>query len=80
MTIYNAKTDVELLGDIRTAARAIRDVNDTLPTLDLIDLHQIRRLESLGSALAIFSKLLGNRLDVGPSASVEHFRTTLEDE
>ena len=80
MTIYNPKTDVELLGDIRTTARAIRDANDALPSLDLIELYQIQRLESLGNALSIYCKLLGDRLDAGPSAAVEHLRESLEGE
>jgi hypothetical protein len=79
MAIYNPKTDEELLGDIRTTARAIRDANDSLPTLDLIELHQIRRLESLVNALEIYCRLLGGRLDVGPSAAVEHLRASLDD-
>ena len=77
MTIYNRKTDVELLGDIRTTARAIRDANDSLPTLDLIELHQIQRLEGRARMLAIYCKLLADRLDAGPSASVEHLRASL---
>ena len=80
MTIYNPKTDDELLGDIRTTARAIRDANDSLPALDLIEVHQIQRLESLGNALAIYCKLLADRLDVGPNAAVEHLRASLEGE
>lgn len=79
MTIYNPKTDVELLGDIRTTARAIRDANDSLPTLDLIELHQIQRLESYGNALAIYCRLLRQRLDVGVSAFAEHLRASLDD-
>ena len=79
MAIYNPKTDVELLGDIRTTARAIRDYYDALPSLDLIELHQIQRLESLGNALKAYCKLLGDRLDVGPSAAVEHLRASLDD-
>jgi len=79
MTIYNPKTDVELLGDIRTTARAIREANDSLPSLELIEPYQIQRLESLGNALAIYSKLLGDRLDAGPSAAVKHLRASLDD-
>jgi hypothetical protein len=79
VTIYNRKTDVELFGDIRTTARAIRDANDSLPSLDLIELHQIQRLESLGSALAIYCRLLADRLDAGPIAAVEHLRASLDE-
>jgi hypothetical protein len=80
MTIYNAKTDDELLDDIRATARVIRDASDEIPLVGSMAVDEIRRLESLASALAIYARLLGNRLDVGPSASVEHFRASLESE
>jgi len=79
MTIYNPKTDVELLGDIRATARAIRDASDEIPLVGSMTIAEIQRLESYGSALAIYCKLLGNRLDAGPSAAVEHLRASLDD-
>jgi hypothetical protein len=80
MTIYNPKTDAELLADIRRSAREIRDASDEIPLLGSMTIAEIQLLESLGSALAIFCKLLRHRLDVGPSAAVEHLRASLEGE
>jgi hypothetical protein len=74
------KTDAELIGDIRQAALAIRDASDEIPLLGSMTIAEIQLLESLGSALAIFCKLLRHRLDVGPSAAVEHLRVSLEGE
>ena len=79
MTVYNRKTDDELLGYIRTTARAIRDASDEIPLVGSMTIAEIRRLESHGSALAIYCKLLADRLDVGPSAAVEHLRASLDD-
>jgi hypothetical protein len=80
MTIYNRKTDVELLGDIRQAALAIRGASDEIPLVGSMTIAEIKRLESLGYDLAIYCKLLGDRLDVGPSAAVERLRASLEGE
>jgi hypothetical protein len=72
------KTDGELLDGIRQAALAIRDASDEIP-LGSMTIAEIQRLESYGSALAIYCKLLRQRLDVGPSAAVEHLRASFDD-
>jgi hypothetical protein len=76
MTIYNPKTDDELLADIRHAAWLIGNASDHIPKTTAA----IRRLESNANALTIYCKLLRQRLDVGPSAAVEHLRASLEGE
>ena len=80
MTTYNPKTDQELLYDIRTTALAIRDASDEIPLVGSMTIAEIQRLESNANALAIYCKLLRQRLDVGPSAAVEHLRASLEGE
>jgi len=80
MTSYKPKTDNELLDDIRQAALAIRDASDEIPLLGSMAIAEIQRLESYGNALAIYCKLLRQRLDAGPSAAVEHLRASLEGE
>jgi len=79
MTVYNPKTDDELLDDIRRAAREIRDVEYEMPIVGSLALWQIQELESYSNALAICCKLLRQRLDAGPSAAVEHLRASLDD-
>ena len=78
--LYNPKTDDELFADMRETARAIRDASDEIPLVGSMTIAEIQRLESYGNALTIYCKLLRQRLDVGPSASVEHLRATLEGE
>jgi len=80
MEIYNPKTDDELLDDIRQAALAIRDASDEIPLVGSMTIAEIQQLESYGNALAIFCKLLRQRLDAGPNAAVEHLRASLEGE
>jgi hypothetical protein len=65
------KTDEELLDDIRQAALAIRDASDEIPLVGSMTIAEIQRLESLGNALAIFCKLLRQRLEVGQTAQTE---------
>jgi hypothetical protein len=57
------KTDDELLDDIRQAALAIRDASDEIPLIGLMTLAEIQRLETYGNALAIYCKLLRQRLE-----------------
>jgi len=80
MTSYKPKTDNELLDDIRQAALAIRDASDEIPLLGSMAIAEIQRLESYGNALAIYCKLLRQRLDAGPNRAVEHLRASLEGE
>jgi hypothetical protein len=75
MTVYNPKTDDELLADIRHTAWLIGNAVEKIPKTTAA----IRRLESLVNALEIYCRLLGGRLDVGPSAAVEHLRASLDD-
>jgi hypothetical protein len=76
MAIYNPKTDDELLADVRHTAWLIGDASNKIPKTTAA----IRRLESYSNALTIYCKLLADRLDVGPSAAVEHLRASLEGE
>jgi hypothetical protein len=57
------KTDDELLDDIRQAALAIRDASDEIPLVGSMTIAEIQRLESYGNALAIYCKLLRQRLE-----------------
>jgi hypothetical protein len=75
------KTNEELLHDIRMAGHAI-DAHwpDAVPLVGQVDLEALRFLEGNARTLAIYCKLLGDRLDVGPSAAVDHLRASLEGE
>ena len=57
------KTDDELLDDIRQTALAIRDASDEIPLIGSMTIAEIQRLESYGNALAIYCKLLRQRLE-----------------
>jgi hypothetical protein len=57
------KTDDELLDDIRQAALAIRDASDGIPLVGSMTIAEISQLESHASALAIYSRLLRQRLE-----------------
>jgi hypothetical protein len=70
------KTDGELLDDIRQAALAIRDASDEIPLVGSMTIAEIQRLESYGNALAIFCKLLRQRLEAQDPA-IQHLRATL---
>jgi hypothetical protein len=65
------KTNAELLDDIRQAALAIRDASDEIPLVGSMTIAEIQRLESLGNALAIFCKLLRQRLEAGQTTLTE---------
>ena len=70
------KTDGELLDDIRQAALAIRDASDEIPLIGSMTIAEISQLESNANALAIFCKLLRQRLEAQDPA-VQHLRATL---
>jgi hypothetical protein len=70
------KTDDELLDDIRQAALAIRDASDEISLIGSMTIAEIQRLESYGNALAIYCKLLRQRLEAQDPA-IQHLRKTL---
>jgi hypothetical protein len=70
------KTDEELLDYIRQAALAIRDASDEIPLVGSMTIAEIQRLESYGSALAIYARLLRQRLEAQDPA-IQHLRATL---
>jgi hypothetical protein len=72
------KTDDELLDDIRQAALAIRDASDEIPLIGSMTLAEILQLESHASALAIYCKLLRQRLEAQDPA-IQHLRATLQE-
>ena len=72
------KTDGELLDDIRRSAREVRDVEYAIPIVGSMPLWQIQELESYSSALAIYCKLLRQRLEAQDS-SIQHLRKTLQE-
>jgi hypothetical protein len=72
------KTDDELLDDIRQAALAIRDASDEIPLVGSMTIAEIQRLESYANALAIYAKLLRQRLEA-QDPSIQHLRKTLQE-
>ena len=70
------KTDGELLDDIRQAALAIRDASDEIPLVGSMAIAEISQLESHANALAIYCKLLRQRLEAQDPA-IQHLRATL---
>jgi hypothetical protein len=70
------KTDDELLDDIRQAALAIRDASDEIPLVGSMTIAEIQELESYSNALAIFCKLLRQRLE-SQDPAIQHLRATL---
>jgi hypothetical protein len=70
------KTDDELLDDIRQAALAIRDASDEIPLVGSMTIAEIQTLESYSNALAIYCKLLRQRLEA-QDPSIQHLRKTL---
>jgi hypothetical protein len=70
------KTDEELLADIRRSAREVRDVEYAIPIVGSMPLWQIQKLESYANALAIYCKLLRQRLEA-QDPSIQHLRATL---
>jgi hypothetical protein len=65
------KTDDELLDDIRQSALAIRDASDEIPLVGSMTIAEIHTLESYANALAIYCKLLRQRLEAGQEAPKE---------
>jgi hypothetical protein len=65
------KTDEEVLDYIRQAALAIRDASDEIPLVGSMAIAEIQRLESYGSALAIYTRLLRQRLEAGQATQQE---------
>jgi hypothetical protein len=72
------KTDDELLDDIRQAALAIRDASDEIPLVGSMTIEEISQIESNANALAIFCKLLRQRLEA-QDPSIQHLRKTLQE-
>ena len=72
------KTDDELIDDIRQAALAIRDASDEIPLVGSMAIAEISQLESHANALAIYCKLLRQRLEAQDPA-VQHLRKTLQE-
>ena len=70
------KTDDELLDNIRQSALAIRDASDEIPLVGSMTIAEIQMLESYGNALAIYCKLLRQRLEE-QDPSIQHLRATL---
>jgi hypothetical protein len=70
------KTDDELLDDIRQSALAIRDASDEIPLVGSMTIAEISQLESHANALAIFCRLLRQRLEEQDPA-IQHLRKTL---
>ena len=65
------KTDAELLDDIRRSAREVRDMEYAIPLVGSMPLRQIQELESYANALAIFCKLLRQRLEAQQATLAE---------
>ena len=65
------KTNDELLADIRRSAREVRDVEYAIPIVGSMPLWQIKELESYSNALAIYCKLLRQRLEAGQATLTE---------
>jgi hypothetical protein len=74
--LFVKKTDDELLDDIRQAALAIRDASDEIPLVGSMAIEEISQLESHANALAIYCKLLRQRLEA-KDQSIQHLRQTL---
>jgi hypothetical protein len=73
-------TNAELLDLIRDSANAIdTEWYGAFSICRDVDLDAMRRIVSHARTLAAYCKLLGDRLDAGPSAAVEHLRATLND-
>jgi hypothetical protein len=72
------KTDGELLADIRQSALAIRDASDEIPLVGSMTIAEMQRLESHANALAIYSRLLRQRIEA-QDPSIQHLRKTLQE-
>jgi hypothetical protein len=73
------KTNEELVESIRGCGQSIDTCwYEAFPLGREVDLDGLQKIESYANALAIYCKILADRLDVGPSESVEHLRASLE--
>jgi len=73
------KTDAELLADIRRSGNAIDDHWDGAFLLSgNVDLGGLQKVESHANALAIYCKLLRQRLEAQDPA-IQHLRATLQE-
>jgi hypothetical protein len=73
------KTDAELLDDIRRAGQAIDGHwGRFLPIGGIVSLDGLRMIESNANALAIYCKLLRQRLEAQDPA-IQHLRKTLQE-
>ncbi len=72
------KTDDELLDCIRLAALAIRDASDEIPLIGSMTIAEVTQLESYGNVLAIYCKLLRQRLEA-QDPSIQHLRKALQE-
>jgi len=74
-------TNAALLDLIRHAGNAIdTEWYGAFPIGQDVDLDGLRRIETHARRLAVCCKLLGDRLDSGPNAAVDHLRASLEGE
>ena len=73
------KTDEELIDDIRRAGMAIDTYwREAFPICGNPNLSELQQIESHANALAIFCKLLRQRLEAQDPA-VQHLRKTLQE-
>ena len=76
--LFVMKTDEEVLDNIRQAALAIREASDEIPLVGSMTIAEISQLESHANALAIYCKLLRQRLEAQDPA-IQHLRATLQE-
>jgi hypothetical protein len=73
------KTDAELIDDIRRAGQVIDTCwYEAFPLGQEVDLDGLRKIESHANALAIYCKLLRQRLEAQDPA-IQHLRKTLQE-
>ncbi len=73
------KTDAELIDDIRRAGQVIDTCwYEAFPLGREVDLDGLRKIESHANALAIYCKLLRQRLEAQDPA-IQHLRATLQE-
>jgi hypothetical protein len=73
------KTNEELIADIRRSSNAIDDHwDEAFPICGNPNLSELQQIESHANALAIYCKLLRQRLEAQDPA-IQHLRATLEE-
>jgi hypothetical protein len=73
------KTDAELIDDIRRAGMAIDTYwREAFPICGNPNLSELQQIESHANALAIFCKLLRQRLE-SQDPAIQHLRKTLQE-